>query len=64
MKLLILLVMQLILKKDNIAYAKENNINLVSKLNKAITHSESFRTIPMHLNLTKMQACMSARLVT
>jgi len=33
-------------EKENIAYAKENNINLVSKLNKAITHSQSIRTNP------------------
>jgi len=31
-------------EKDNIAYAKDNNINLISKLNKTITHSQSIRT--------------------
>lgn len=31
-------------EKDNIAYAKENNISLVSKLNKVITHQATSRT--------------------
>lgn len=31
-------------EKENIAYAKENNINLVSKLSKTVTHIESNRT--------------------
>jgi len=30
-------------EKDNIAYAKENNINLVSKLSKNVTHGQSNR---------------------
>jgi len=31
-------------EKENIAYAKENNINLVSKLSKTVTHIQSNRT--------------------
>jgi len=31
-------------EKENIAYAKENNINLVSKLSKNVTHIQSNRT--------------------
>lgn len=33
-------------EKENIAYAKENNINLVSKLSKTVTHIQSNRTNP------------------
>jgi hypothetical protein len=40
-------------EKDNIAYTKENNINLVSKLNKTITHSQSIRTNPNAFEFNK-----------
>jgi len=52
-------------EKDNIAYAKENNINLVSKLNKAITHSESFRTNPNAFEFNKdagMYVCQAGHM--
>lgn len=40
-------------EKENIGYAKENNIRLVSKLSKTVTHHESNRTNPNTFEFNK-----------
>jgi transposase len=40
-------------ERDNISYAKENNIRLVAKLNKTITHLDSSRTNPNPFEFNK-----------
>ena len=48
-------------EKDNIRYAKLNDLELISKLNPQIIQGE--RTKEEELSLTKMQACVFVRLV-
>lgn len=52
-------------EKENIAYAKENNINLVSKLSKSVTHTQSSRTNPNVFEFNKdagMYVCQSGHM--
>ena len=52
-------------EKDNIAYAKENNINLVSKLSKTVTHIQSNRTNPNVFEFNKdaeMYVCQAGHM--
>lgn len=52
-------------EKENIAYAKENNINLVSKLSKTVTHSQSNRTNPNVFEFNKdadMYVCQAGHM--
>jgi IS5 family transposase len=52
-------------EKENIAYAKENNINLVSKLSKNVTHIQSTRTNPNEFEFNKdaqMYVCQAGHM--
>jgi len=52
-------------EKDNITYAKGNNINLVSKLSKTVTHIESGRTNPNVFEFNKdagMYVCQAGHM--
>lgn len=52
-------------EKENIVYAKENNINLVSKLSKSVTHIESNRTNPNIFEFNKdagMYVCQAGHM--
>jgi transposase len=52
-------------EKENIAYAKENNINLVSKLSKTVTHIQSNRTNPNVFEFNKdaeMYVCQAGHM--
>lgn len=52
-------------EKENIAYAKENNINLVSKLSKTVTHIQSSRTNPNVFEFNKdaeMYVCQAGHM--
>lgn len=52
-------------EKENISYAKENNISLVSKLSKTVTHLESNRTNPNTFEFNKdaqMYVCQAGHM--
>lgn len=52
-------------EKENIAYTKENNINLVSKLSKTVTHQQSNRTNPNIFEFNKdaqMYVCQAGHM--
>ncbi len=52
-------------EKENIAYTKENNIQLVSKLSKTVTHQESNRTNPNGFEFNKdaqMYVCQAGHM--
>jgi transposase len=52
-------------EKENIGYAKENNISLVSKLSKTVTHLESNRTNPNTFEFNKdaqMYVCQAGHM--
>lgn len=52
-------------EKENIAYTKENNINLVSRLSKTVTHQQSNRTNPNIFEFNKdaqMYVCQAGHM--
>jgi len=52
-------------EKENIGYAQENNINLVSKLSKTVTHQQSNRTNPNTFEFNKnaqMYVCQAGHM--
>lgn len=52
-------------EKENITYAKENNIYLISKLSKAVTHQQSSRTNPNIFEFNKdaqMYVCQAGHM--
>ncbi|CDX00839.1 Transposase IS4 protein [Desulfitobacterium hafniense] len=52
-------------EKENIAYAKENNMNLISKLSKTVTHQQSNRTNPNMFEFNKdaqMYVCQAGHM--
>ena len=52
-------------EKDNLAYAKENNISLISKLSKTVTHLQANRTNPNAFEFNKdaeMYVCQAGHM--